>query len=100
MGGSPEWGFLFPFSKTICRGKDGHTSIPATKCTSPRLSPSTDIITSNRKGPHHPAQMQTLSSLTPCDLGGTALLISILQMWKLRTTKVKSLAQVTKQSWA
>lgn len=44
--------------------------------------------------------MPTLSSLTPYDLGGVAVLIPILQKQKLRLTKVKSLSQVTKQSWA
>lgn len=41
-----------------------------------------------------------LSSLPPQDFCGVADLTSIVQMWKLRLTKVKSLATVTKERWA
>lgn len=47
-----------------------------------------------------PAETPMLSSLPPQDFCGVADLTSIVQMWKLRLTKVKSLATVTKQRWA
>lgn len=56
--------------------------------------------TTTTRGPHDPAQMPMLSSLTPYNLGRAAILIPILQMQRLRLTKVKSLSKVTKQSWA
>ncbi|XP_055269176.1 uncharacterized protein LOC129547315 [Moschus berezovskii] len=88
------------FSTSVCSEKAVQEPVPATKRGLPRLSPRTRTTTSTTVGDPEPTQTPTLSSLPPQDFRGVADLTSTVQMWKLRLTKVKSLATVTKQRWA
>lgn len=95
--GAPPLPIPQAFGMSVCSKKAVQEPVPATKRGLLRLSPTTHTTTSTTVGDPEPAETPMLSSLPPRDFCGVADLTSIVQMWKLRLTKVKPLAMVPKQ---